>query len=242
MANQTIPAPTLRARPTRALLACGVLAGPIYVAVTAAQALTRDSFDLGRHPFNALTHGDLGWIQRTNLMLAGMLTLLFAVGVSRVLRSGRGARWGPRLLGLYGVAWGIIGGVFVSSPVAGFPPGTSPETTWHGIVHVVARGGGYAVLIAASLVIAARFAAEGRQGWAWFSRAAVVMVLAGQSVTFTTGASTSMTNVTFLVPLALTWAWVTALAVHLYRRVGRGDRDAVPGAAGPRMRMTPEAR
>jgi Protein of unknown function (DUF998) len=153
MAKQTIPAPALLARPIRALLACGAVAGPMYVAVTAAQALTRDGFDLSRHPFNALTAGDLGWIHRTNLFLAGVLTVLFAVGVGRVLRPGRGARWGPRLLGLYGLGL-MIGGVFSSNPVSGFPPGTSPETTWHGMVHVAARGSGYVVLIAASLVIA----------------------------------------------------------------------------------------
>lgn len=240
MAKQTIPAPALLARPTRALLACGAVVGPVYVAVTAAQALTRDGFDLSRHPFNALTAGDLGWIHRTNLFLAGVLTVLFAVGVGRVLRPGRGARWGPRLLGLYGLGM-MIGGVFSSNPVSGFPPGTSPETTWHGMVHVAARGSGYVVLIAASLVIAGRFAAEGLRGWAWFSRAAVAMALGVFPIIIATGVLRSTLNVLFLVPLALTWAWVAALAVHLYRRVERGDRDAVPGAAGRRMRITPEA-
>ncbi|MGH3924100.1 MAG: hypothetical protein ACRDTT_14750 [Pseudonocardiaceae bacterium] len=33
---------------TRALLACGVLAGPLFVVVAAIQALTRAGFDLGR--------------------------------------------------------------------------------------------------------------------------------------------------------------------------------------------------
>jgi hypothetical protein len=47
---------------TRALLACGVVAGPMYVMVTMAQALTRDGFDLRQHRFSWLTTGDLGWI------------------------------------------------------------------------------------------------------------------------------------------------------------------------------------
>jgi hypothetical protein len=34
-----------KAFPTRALLMCGVVAGPLYVAVTLAEALTRDGFD-----------------------------------------------------------------------------------------------------------------------------------------------------------------------------------------------------
>jgi hypothetical protein len=143
-----------------------------------------------------------------------LLTVLFAVGVGRVLRLGRGARWGPRLLGLYGAGL-IAGGVFSSDPVPGFPPGTSPETTWHGIVHVVARGSGYVVLIAASLVIAGWFAAEGRRGWAWISGTAVPTVFGAQLVIIATGVGSSTTNLAFLVPLALTWAWVAALAVHL---------------------------
>ena len=51
MAKQTLP--------TRA---CGVVAGPLYVMVTLAQALTRDGFDLRQHRFSWLTAGDLGWI------------------------------------------------------------------------------------------------------------------------------------------------------------------------------------
>jgi hypothetical protein len=43
MVEQKIPEPV--ARQTGALLTCGVLAGPLYTAVTAIQALTRDGFD-----------------------------------------------------------------------------------------------------------------------------------------------------------------------------------------------------
>jgi hypothetical protein len=35
---------------TRTLLACGVLAGPLYMAVYLGQALTRPGFDITRHP------------------------------------------------------------------------------------------------------------------------------------------------------------------------------------------------
>jgi hypothetical protein len=43
--------------PTRALLACGGVASPLYVTVTMAQALTRDGFDLKHHRFTLLTTG-----------------------------------------------------------------------------------------------------------------------------------------------------------------------------------------
>ena len=85
---------------TRALLAC--VAGPMYVMVTMAQALTRDGFDLRQHRFSWLTTGDLGWIHQSNMVLVGVLTVLLAVGVRQVLRTGRGAVWGPRLPVLFG--------------------------------------------------------------------------------------------------------------------------------------------
>ena len=133
MAKQTLP--------TRALLACGAVAGPLYVTVTMAQALTRDGFDLRQHRFTLLTTGDLGWIHQANMVLVGALTVLLAVGVRQMMRTGRGAVWGPRLLGLFGVAY-IFGGVLTADPVAGFPPGTTPEmvqTTWQGVVQNASR-------------------------------------------------------------------------------------------------------
>ena len=75
MAKQTLP--------PRALLACGVVGGPMYVIVTLAQALTRDGFDLRHHRFTLLTTGDLGWIHQSNMLLVGALMVLFAVGVAR---------------------------------------------------------------------------------------------------------------------------------------------------------------
>ena len=175
MAKQTLP--------TRALLACGAVAGPLYVTVTMAQALTRDGFDLRQHRFSWLTTGDLGWIQQSNMVLVGVLTVLLAVGVGRMMRTGRGTAWGERLLGLFGVAY-IIGGLLTADPVAGFPPGTTPEmvhTTWQGAVQNASRSVSTLLLIATSLVMAGRFAAEGRRGWAWFYGTAIPVVFAAAS-------------------------------------------------------------
>jgi hypothetical protein len=56
---------------TRALLACGVLAGPVFVVTAGIQVLTRGGFDLGHHPISLLSLGDLGWIQIANFIVAG---------------------------------------------------------------------------------------------------------------------------------------------------------------------------
>jgi Protein of unknown function (DUF998) len=158
-------------RPTRALLACGVVAGPLFLAVALLQALTRDGFDLGRHPLSLLSLGELGWIQIANFVVAGLLSVAFAVGLRRVLHPGRGGTWGPLLVGAYGV--GLIGGgVFIADLGAGFPPGApagAPEQlSWHGILHDVAHVLAFLALMAACFVLAHRFAAFGQRGWATY--------------------------------------------------------------------------
>ncbi|MER7008231.1 DUF998 domain-containing protein, partial [Dactylosporangium sp. NPDC000555] len=67
------PTAEIRAnRVTRSLLGYGVLAGPFYVTVSLAQALTRENFDISRHAWSLLANGSLGWIQITNLVLSGL--------------------------------------------------------------------------------------------------------------------------------------------------------------------------
>jgi len=223
MAKQTLP--------IRALLASGAVAGPMYVMVTMVEALTRDGFDLRHHRFSWLTAGDLGWIHQSNMVLVGVLTVLLAIGVRQMLRTGRGAVWGPRLLGLFGVAY-IIGGVLRADPVAGFPPGTTPEmvhTTWPGAVQNASRGASTLLLIATSLVIAGWFVAQGRRGWAWFYGATIPTVfVALTAVGLAVGG-----NPVALAFLMTPWIWVTALAVHLYRREERPLSD-VPADQGTR--------
>jgi hypothetical protein len=206
-------------RGTRALLACGVVAGPLYVLVSATEALTRDGFDLVRHPWSLLANGDLGWVHVANLLVAGLLTVAFAAGLRRVLRPGRGGTWVPRLVGVYGLSL-VAAGVFRADPAMGFPPGTpegAAEVTWHGVLHFALGGVGFVCLVVACLLVAGRFAAEGRQGWARFSRATGVLFLAG-FVAVAAGAGAAWSNVAFTAAVVLAWSWVSALAAHLTDR------------------------
>lgn len=167
-------------RTTRALLGCGVVAGPLFVVVAAVQILTRAEFDLSRHPLSLLSLGPLGWIQITNFVLTGLLSLACAVGMRRVLHPGRGGTWGPRLIGGYGLGL-VAGGVFVADPALGFPPGTPDgipdDLSWHGIVHGVAPVVAFLALMAACFVLARRFSTVGQRRWTWFCIAAGVVLI-----------------------------------------------------------------
>ena len=168
-------------RATRALLVCGVVAGPLFIVVALLQAVTRAGFDLRDHPLSLLSLGDLGWIQITNFVVTGLLFVACAVGMRRVLHPGRGGTWGPWLIGAFGVSL-IAGGIFVADPAFGFPPGTpegAPDgMSWHGILHAIAPVVGFLSLIAASFVLARRFADLRQPGWAAYCATTGLIVLA----------------------------------------------------------------
>jgi Protein of unknown function (DUF998) len=200
---------------TRMLLACGAVAAPLWGLVALAQILTRDGFDLRRQQASLLSNGDLGWIQVTNFIVAGLLFLAGAIGIRRTVRPGPGATWGPRLIAVFAVGM-IAAGVLVADPANGFPPGTPAgppqDPSWHGIGHFTAASLGLLALIVACLLFARGFAASGRPGWAAYSLATAVVVLA--AVAFQAAApDQAAANVSFFVVVAaLAHGWVSLLA------------------------------
>ncbi len=153
---------------THHLLAGAVVAGPLFLAVSLAQAFTRDGFDLRRHPISLLSLGEFGWIQVANFVVCGALFLAGSVGLRRRLTSGRGRIWAPRLLAVVGAGL-VTAGAFVTDAGAGFPAGApagAPERiSLHGIVHEVGFLAVFVATITLAVVLARRFAAERRRGW-----------------------------------------------------------------------------
>ncbi|MGV9211485.1 DUF998 domain-containing protein [Micromonospora sp. RB23] len=166
---------------TRALLAGGVLAGPLFVVVAAAQVLTRDGFDLSRQPLSLLALGDFGWIQVANFVLTGLLALAGAVGLRRALGGQPGGSWGPALIAVHGIGL-IIGGVLVADPSMGWPAGApegAPDTlSWHAVGHGVGAGLAFGSLPIACLVFARAWWRAGQRGWAAFSVGSALAVVA----------------------------------------------------------------
>ncbi|KUI05692.1 DUF998 domain-containing protein [Mycobacterium sp. IS-3022] len=216
----TTDCPPLHVRVTKSLLGYGIIAGPIYVVVAAAQALTRDGYDPTRHAISQLANGPWGWIQIVNFLVTGAMTVAAAVGVRRALGRGRRSAWASALLGAYGV--GLLGaGVFRADPSDGFPPGTPPgmgEVSWHGMAHFAIAGLAFGCLVAACFVFAGWFAGSGDAARAWFSRTTgAVFGLSFLALASGTGGAAAV--LTFTAAVVLVWGWLTAVSTKLYRDV-----------------------
>jgi hypothetical membrane protein len=209
-----------RATTTRRLLDCGVVAGPLFVTTALAQVLTREGYDLTRHPISLLSLGDLGWVQIANFVVTGVLVLAFAVGARRVLQPGAASRWGPILLGALGLGL-VLGGVFVTDPALGFPPGQAPpdSRSWHAYAHDAAPVLAVDGMVVGMLVFARRFARQRRRGWLVASVGTPLGVLA-----LTAWPSLDGISVRLALAMLLILGWTTALAVDLRRDVSAAAR------------------
>lgn len=187
----------------------GVLATPLFFIVALAQVVTHSGFDLTRHYLSQLSAGESGWIQMLNFVVVGALYVLCALAMGRVLASGRGATWGPRLIGAFGLGL-IAAGVFVADPMNGYPVGFAPlEPTWHGMAHGVAALGSGLLLTAALFVFAARFAAQKNTAWTIYTAASGVVYFVLPWVNADLGS--------LLLPIAsvIGWGWISVFAWRL---------------------------
>ncbi|MBV8086848.1 MAG: DUF998 domain-containing protein [Chloroflexi bacterium] len=203
---------------TQRLLTCGVVAGPLYLAMGLGQALTRPGFDLRRHDLSLLANGSLGWIQIGTFLISGALVVAAAVGLGRALGAAR--TWGPLLIGLYGLGV-ALGGVFLADPALGFPTGTAAGASaisWHGMLHLLCGAIGFMALIAACFVFGNRFAHEGRGRWAAFSAATGAVFLVGFIGGIAgSGAGSGWGVLGLWIAVVSGWAWLSALSVQAVR-------------------------
>ena len=86
---------------TRLLLACGAIAPLLNIVVLLILGATRPGYNAWLIPDSSLELGAGGWIPISNYIVSGVLLLAFAIGLRRVLRTGRGPTWGPILLGIF---------------------------------------------------------------------------------------------------------------------------------------------
>src|SRR6266699_4444573 len=149
-----------------ALLVCGVMAGPLFVAVFVVEGATRRGYHPLRNSVSSLSLTGSGWMQSLDFIVAGLLTLAFAAGVREVLRPQQASVWGPLLIALWGIHL-VVAGLFATDPDSGYPPGVPipDHPTLHGLLHDISVAFGFPSLVAAFFVFVRRFAVRGERGW-----------------------------------------------------------------------------
>ena len=186
---------------TRSLLGWGVVAGPFYIIVGLVLALTRTGFDLTRHALSLLTLGDLGWLQRANLILTGLMVIAAAVGILRAIRNGRGLAIGVLVI-IYGGGL-ILSAIFAPDPVPGFPPGAEGgQFSLSGILHLLFGALGFLAIAAAAFAHAGWSRRIGAAGRGAISIVLGILVIVG----FVGGAALSTS------PVGVALLWIAVLA------------------------------
>lgn len=193
---------------TKALLACGIVGGPLFIVSSLAQAALREGFDLRRHHLSTLSLGDFGWIQVATFILTGAVMIAFAMGLSGLIR------W---CFMVYGIAM-IIGGVFSDSPAFGFPPGMAEQPGVHGTVHAIGAVGAFLAQVVACLAHGWRSMRQGRRIWALYSYASGVVAAV---LVFTMDPTRPGSAPRLVATCLVTGAWMTAFAVDAFRSAPR---------------------
>lgn len=216
-AHSTGTATDARPGTTRALLAGAVVAGPVFAVVSLTQVFTRPGFDLIRHPLSLLSNGSLGWLQITNFVVTGLLTIAGAVGLRRVLGGTPGGSWAPWLIGVEGAGM-VAAGAFRLDPGDGFPAGTPlgqpTSLSWHGFAHLGAGTVSFLALIAACFVLGRHFGRSGARGYAVASRVVGAVFTVGLVWSLAGGKAGALTLAVGAITAML---WVSVVAFRLAR-------------------------
>ncbi len=210
-------------------VACGVIAGPLFAAVFTALGSTRSGYDWRRHPVSALARGPGGWMQRANFITTGLLYTTAALGAHHVQLPGRSPRAVPVLFGVVGASL-ISSGVFVTDPVAGYPPPRSKDAsdehiaparsvpTVEGTLHNLSAVPIFSGIPLAALASATTAMRRRNYWWAGYS-AVSGLGMAGSFVMFGRAFATDQTGAgnggAFQrVSIAAGFGWLTALALR----------------------------
>jgi len=194
---------------TAALLACGAVAGPLFVVLVFIQAFTRRGFNMTIHPPSLLSLGDGGWIQVANFIVCGLLFVAAGAGLRRATR----ATWGPILIACVGAGM-VIGGLFSADPGLGFPAGApagQPTTmTWHAMLHLTGFGIGYSALVAACFVYARRY---------WYS--AIVGGVTALCFVYVMSGLSHGNLIPLWLALVVGWTWISIIPARQLARENR---------------------
>lgn len=215
---------------TRLLIACGAIGPLLFILVFLVAGAIRPGYSAWHNFVSDLSQSNQGWIQIANFLVCGLLVFCFAIGLRQVLHSGKGAVWGPLLLGIFGLSL-IVAGIFVTDPSLGYyPPGTSSSThTLHGTIHGANAPVAFGSLALAIFVLAWRFASDRQwRGWALYSLISGILLiiffiacLAAAVLDEHSLLPNSPTGLLERIAIIIGWVWIALLALRLLRQMGR---------------------
>ncbi len=205
---------------------------------------TRAGYDWRRHAVSSLADGRGGWLQRANFIVTGSLFCIAAHGLARSPKQTAGPRVVPALV--FGVGGGLIGsGVFVTDPVAGFPPSPrdhdqadrtrSAAPTREGRLHNVSAIPIFAGIPIAALTCATSAAHRGEYRWASYSAGSAIAMTSASVLLFGVafGGAPRLAGrggVLQRVSIAAGFGWSSALSLRAlisYGGPGRGRHMGV---------------
>jgi hypothetical protein len=198
---------------TRSLLVCGLLAGPIYLAVGIAQGVLRAGFDFGRHPLSVLANGPGGWVQTANFVVAGLLVVAAAVGFQRALQAT--SRATGIFLGAFGASM-LVAAVCRADPMDGFPVGTplGPPTAIStlGLLHFAAGSLGFVALAVSCLIASRAMSRRGERTLARLSLLSGIVILLGF---FSVAIPRSSPVIGIWIAVVVGWVWLALMSRRL---------------------------
>lgn len=196
---------------TRSMLGWGVVAGPFYLVFGLALALTRPGFDLRRDALSLLLIGDIGWLQWSNLVLSGLMTVVAAIGL---LRTPQWSRTAAALVGVYGACL-VLSAVFPPDATKAFPPGAGGgQFSTAGLLHFAFGGVGFLSVSVAAIIAGSWLGRRQPRGGLWSRLAGIVAIVAFVAG----GALPGGVGLIWLTVLVI-WGWLALTSIAAYRAI-----------------------
>lgn len=208
----------------------GIVGPVLFVIVFLIEGATRPGYSAWRNFVSQLSQSNQGWEQISNFFMCGLLCLWFALGLRRILTTGKGSLAGPVALGIFGLSL-VVAGIFVTDPALGYPAGAGAgyHSFFHGSFESKAHGFAglicFTSLAVACFVLARRFAGDPRwRGWTTYSTITGVVVALSFIVSNVTGVLDERgiwvgapTGLLQRIGIIVGWAWIALLAARLLR-------------------------
>ncbi|MFZ0180504.1 MAG: DUF998 domain-containing protein [Candidatus Dormiibacterota bacterium] len=219
-------------RSVPARVAMGVVAGPLFASAFSAIGARTTGYDWRRHAVSSPANGRLGWMQRANFIVTGVLYVAAASGLATCPRRIVGAR-DPGIGRAAGL--GLVGsGVFVTDPVRGFPPAATedqasdaarsatPQLTRTGMLHNVCALPIFLGIPVAGLIEAASFARSREYLWAGYSAGSSFGMIGGFVLFGAAFRHSAHTGVFQRLSIAAGFGWLSALSLRALTSLRQG--------------------